>query len=627
MISQQLESPADPLAQSGAVGTDALADLGRFSGTPAEFWPLYLATLSQSLSVRRGLMLLRSTGAGWRAAYQWPVNGSGEAGDAAVILRLAEGAIALGVACDSSSPTAQAGAGLAARLRCVPDSAAVGTDAAALVLLCDGADTLPAAKLPLLRLAMETPEQFELQRRLRSVAGNAERLHEAIGLANRLGDEERFLGAGMMLCGELAARFGCDRVSLGWLDGDLVRLQAVSNIEKFDRSMAAAQALEDVMEEALDQDCEIVVPAPAPAPAHNAAVARSHLDYARTQGVGHLLSLPLRVGGQARAVLTAERRDTEFDEAQRWEMRLICELAASRLATLQQRERWVGARWADAVRNGLGRFWGVEHSLAKLAALSLLVALLVAAVLPWSYRIDAAATLRSDDMVFVPAPFDGFLREVHVEIGDKVAQGAATVGLDTRELLLEESMAAAEVSRFAREAEKAQAVWQLADMQIALARQHQSAARLELVRDRLAHAQLRAPMTGVVVEGELKKNLGGPVKKGDLLLKIARLDSTYVEVEIDQTDIHEAAPGRRGELAFVGRPDLKVALVIERIEPMSTMKDGRNFFLARARLDAEVQSWWRPGMGGTAKIDAGDRSLLWVLTHRSLRFLQRALWL
>jgi hypothetical protein len=623
VTSQQIESPANPLAWGGTQDIDALAALGQFTGTPAEFWPLYLATLSQSLSVRRSLLLLRSTGAGWRAAYQWPPNVSGQASDAVVILRLAEAAISLGVACGPSGQAAQAGTGLGACLRSVPANAAVGTDVAALVLLCDAADTEPAAKMPLLRLAVETPEQFELQRRLRSVAGNAERLHEALTLANRLGDEDRFVKAGMTLCGELAARFGCDRVSLGWLDGDLVRLQAVSNIEKFDRSMAAAQALEDVMEEALDQDCEIVVPAPA----NSAAVTRSHLEYARTQGVGHLFSLPLRVGGQALAVLTAERRDTAFDEGQRWEIRLICELAASRLGTLQQRDRWVGARWADALRSGLGRFWGVEHSLAKLSALSLLAALLAAAALPWTYRIDAAATLRSDDMVFVPAPFDGFLREVHVEIGDKVIRGAATVGLDTRELMLEESMAAAEVGRFAREAEKAQAIGQLADMQIALARQRQSAARLDLVRYHLAHAQLRAPMTGVVVEGELKKNLGGPVKKGDLLLKIARLDSTYVEVEIDQTDIHETAPGRRGELAFVGRPDLKVALVIERIEPMSTMKDGRNYFLARARVDAETQSWWRPGMGGTAKIDAGERSLLWVLTHRSLRFLQRALWL
>lgn len=618
MMDQQTESAVHSRAQGGTQALDALADLGRFSGPSAEFWPLYLATLSQSLSMRRGLLLLRSPGASWRAACQWPANASGQASDAGLILHLAEAAIAL-----AGAASGQAGAGLGASLRSLPSHAEAGTEAAVLVLLCEATDTLLAAKLPLLRLALETPEQFELRHTLRMVAGNAERLHEAVDLANRLGDEDHFVRAAMLLCGALAARFGCDRVSLGWLDGELVRLQAISNIEKFDRSMAAAQALENLMEEALDQDCEIVVPAPA----GSVAVARSHLEYARTQGVGHLLSLPLRVGGQPLAVLTAERRNTAFDEAQAWELRLIAGLVASRLGTLQQRERGLGARWADAARSGLGHFWGVEHSLAKLAALTSVAALLVAALLPWPYRIDAAATLRSDDMVFVPAPFDGFLRQVQVEIGDKVKQGAPTVSLDTRELLLEESMAAAEVGRFEREADKARALGQLADMQIALARQQQSGARLELVRDHLAHAQLRAPMTGVVVEGELKKSLGGPVKKGDLLLKIARLDSTYVEVEIDQTDIHETAPGRRGELAFVGRPDLKVALVIERIEPMSTMKDGRNYFLARARVDAEVQSWWRPGMGGTAKIDAGERSLLWVLTHRSLRFLQRALWL
>jgi multidrug efflux pump subunit AcrA (membrane-fusion protein) len=620
MIRDQVDATAASSARSASQPLEALADLGRFGGSPAEFWPIYLATLGQCLSVRRSLLLLRSPDAGWRAACQWPAQASGAPTDATVILSLAESSSAQA---GSSGLAAQAGVGLGARLRSLPEHAAAGSDAAALVLLCEGGDAALAARLPLLRLAVETTEQYAMGRRLLSVASNAERLHEAADLARRLGDEERFLKAAMTLCGELAARFACDRVSLGWLEGEQVRLRSVSNIEKFDRSMAAAQALEDVMEEALDQDCEIVVPAPA----DHAFVARSHLDYARAQGVAHVLSLPLRVGGQVRAVLTAERRLDPFDEAQRWEMRLSCELVASRLATLQQRERWLGARWADAAGQALGALWGVDHSLAKLITLSTVLAVLVAAVLPWSYRIDTAATLRSEEMVFVPAPFDGFLREVHVEVGDPVTQGTVTVGLDTRELLLEESMAAAEVARFGREAEKARAVGQLADMQIALARQNQFASRLELVRDHLSQAKLRAPMTGVVVEGELKKSLGGPVKKGDLLLKIARLDSTYIELEIDQTDIHEAAPGRRGELALVGRPDLKVALVIERIEPMSTMKDGRNYFLARARIDGPVQSWWRPGMGGTAKVEAGERSLLWVLTHRTLRFLQRTLWL
>lgn len=623
MISQQVNAADSASAGVTPQPLEALADLGRFGGPPAEFWPLYLATLGQSLSVRRSLLLLRSPDAGWRAVCQWPVQATGLATDAVMILRLAEATSSADGASGASGLSAQAGVGLGTRLRSLPELGTPGADAAALVLLCEGGDAAMAARLPILRLAVETPEQYALVRRLHSVAGNAERLHEAAGLARRLGDEERFLQAAMTLCGELAARFGCDRVSLGWLEGEQVRLQAVSHIEKFDRSMAVAQALEDVMEEALDQDCEIVLPAHA----GHAYVARSHLDYARTQGVPHVLSLPMRVGGQVRAVLTAERRLGHFDEAQRWEMRLVCELVTSRLATLHQGARWVGARWVDAARQGLGGLWGIDHSLAKLASLFTVTSVLVAAVLPWSYRIDAAATLRSDELVFVPAPFDGFLREVHVEVGDAVIQGVVTVGLDTRELLLEESMAAAEVGRFGREVEKARALGQWADMQIALARQNQFAARLQLVRDHLAHAQLRAPMTGVVVEGELKKNLGGPVKKGDLLLKIARLDSSYVELEIDQTDIHETAPGRRGELAFVGRPDLKVDLVIERIEPMSTMKDGRNYFLARARVEGPVQSWWRPGMGGTAKLDAGERSLLWVLTHRTLRFLQRTFWL
>jgi hypothetical protein len=38
------------------------------------------------------------------------------------------------------------------------------------------------------------------------------------------------------------------------------------------------------------------------------------------------------------------------------------------------------------------------------------------------------------------------------------------------------------------------------------------------------------------------------------------------------------------------------------------------------------EEWWRPGMTGICKINAGDRSLLWILTHRTVEFLRMALW-
>jgi hypothetical protein len=66
-------------------------------------------------------------------------------------------------------------------LRSLPELDAPACDAAALVLLCEGGDAALAARLPLLRLAVETPEHYALARRLHSVAGNAEPMARATG--------------------------------------------------------------------------------------------------------------------------------------------------------------------------------------------------------------------------------------------------------------------------------------------------------------------------------------------------------------------------------------------------------------------------------------------------------------
>ena len=625
-------------------GSARLAELAAFAGDAQAFWPAYLEAVALAFAARRVLLLARDAERGWQPNAQWPQGAPDQPGDALRILRLADGAVDETPWIESPSTGASASAevpapapAVAARLASdtlpagqdavvvilprppIPGAQAV--DAVMLVALADLAVSIPAQYARMRALAIQPPQQAATDPAHDAAAG-AERLYDVLQLSIRLGAETRFMRAALTFANELAVRFGCDRVALGWVKTRYVRLTAVSHVEKFDRRANASRELESAMEEALDQNIELAWPVEA----DSRTVVRAHETYARTQGSGHLVSIPLKVDQVAVAVLTLERRARAFDAREIWELRLIGEASARQLLHLHDTDRWLGARALARLVAWRDLMLGPSYTAWKLAGVGLAVLIAMLAILPWPYRIDTPIALRSKDILFIPAPFDGYLRSAHIEVGDAVRTGTLMVELDTRELVLEEAMAAADAVRYAREAEKAQAARQLADMQIALARQQQSASKLELIRHQLAHAQLRAPFAGVVVEGELKKNLGAPVRKGDLLVKLAHTGDTYVELEIDQADVHEVSIGMRGQFAFVGRPDLKYPLVVERIDPASAMREGRNVYLARARIEADFQPWWRPGMGGSARLEAGERSIIWLLTYRTVRYLRQVFW-
>jgi multidrug resistance efflux pump len=209
------------------------------------------------------------------------------------------------------------------------------------------------------------------------------------------------------------------------------------------------------------------------------------------------------------------------------------------------------------------------------------------------------------------------------------------VKLDTSDLELEEAAALADLSRYAREAEKARAEAErsggfrqasLADMRINEALAAQAQARLDLVRHRLKQATLKAPFDAVLVEGDLRQRIGSHVKQGDPLFKVARLDTLYVEAEIPERDVHRILEKSTGEIAFVTQPKLKFPVSIVRVEPAAFPKEGQNVFLARCSVEGAVQPWWRPGMSGVCKIDVEKRTLLWIISHRTVDFLRMFLW-
>lgn len=625
-------------AQALEDGLREMVRMRQLTGPAGEFWAGYLSAAAKITGATRGYLLLRDAAQPDRLKKlaEWSASGQGHASPAVqLFLR------SMGKTLEETVTQGQALLPLSGSLELATDFSV-----AALVPLPAGArehcvvaclveqTAVEQAResLARLRLVADVPAAYRQQREIEASRQEAERFASVLDTLVLVNQEKRFLSAALSLCNALATRFRCERVTLGWLDGGYVRLQAISRVDRFDKHMAAVKAIEVLMEESLDQDDEIVWPAPE----SSKLVAREHAQYSRDQSASNLCSVPLRGGGKPVAVLTCERAEGAFTEAELEQLRLAADQTSARLMELKRVDRWFGSRWAAAGREALAGLLGPEKTWAKLGVLAGAAGLVVLFLPIFNYRAEGSFILRSGDVAFLTSPFDGYISQSTTRPGDVVSSNAVLLKLDTSDLELEEANAVAEVNRYLREAEKARAdaerlraagrVVGLADMRINQALAEQAQKRLEILRFRLRQAELRAPFDSIVVEGDLRQRLGSPVKLGDPLFRLAKLNPIYVEAEIEENDVHEILEKSTGEIAFVTQPKLKFPIRIQRIEPAALPKEGKNVFVVRCELAGRIEPWWRPGMSGVCKINVEKRTLWWILTHRTADFLRLFFW-
>lgn len=603
-----------------------IARLRRFSGAPAEFWPAYLSAAAGLLGASRGILILKDhrPDGTWKKLSEWSHNGQPDRLALAFNRQLIE--IGETVQKDGTAlvPLEAASAAearhFAAAVRLVlnrPEETCVGA-----FLLPDADERQAREALIRLQLVADTPSAY-LQSHTASQSKNeVEKFAASLDVMTLLNAEKKFLGATLALCNAIATRYGCDRVSLGWIEKGYIQVKSISRTERFDRHMAAIKALELTMEECFDQDDEIVYPTPE----GTTFVNRDHEKFAKENSVEFLASIPIRADRTGLAVLTCERQSKPFSAAELQQLRLACDQAARRLSDLKERDGWIGVRTARGFRTQCAKWVGPEHTWAKVIAILGALALIVLIFGRFNYRVEGNFLLKSDAVAYLTAPFDGFIREVKVKPGDLLASSNVLLQLDTDDLALQEAEALAEQVRYQREAEKARATNGLAEMRIALSLGEQAKARLDLMRHRIAQSTIRAPFEGILVEGDLRERLSAPVKQGDALFKLTKLDGMYVEAEINQRDVHELKVGAEGEIAFVTQPKLKYRVKVERVYPAAFPKEGENLFIVRCQVLDAPADWWRPGMSGLVKLEAGRRSLFWILTHRTVDFLRLYLW-
>ena len=449
---------------------------------------------------------------------------------------------------------------------------------------------------------------------------------ERIASARVLNVQAAFLQATDFVAGQqalvaaVARHYQFDRVSLGWVERKAVVIQAISQNVVARLATEAMAPCAAAMYEALDQEAAVLWPALSNS---RPLIVFAHGQMARQSGAQALCTVLLATGGQCIGLLTCERDHDPIGEQMVDELQHLAAFLAPMLL--------LGHRAAHPMADAGVRLkrllpvGGSRRAMAGAAGAVGLVALLGLAGLEIDSRVSAPARVEGAVQRVLTAPADGFLLRVAVRPGDTVKADQILVELDDRDLSIERLRWATESDQEGRQATEALAREDRVQYAVHSAKAQQARAQLALADAQLSRFKVSAPFDGVVLQGDLTRSLGAPVRSGDTLMTVAPAGEYRVILEVDEYDISRLAGGESGVVSLAASSGAQIPVRITRVSPTSVVRDGRNVFEVEAQPLA-TDAALRPGFQGMGRIQAGQRSLWRIVAERPWLWLRQQLW-
>jgi Barrel-sandwich domain of CusB or HlyD membrane-fusion/GAF domain len=470
-------------------------------------------------------------------------------------------------------------------------------------------------------------EALPWARRSKDLSSDIARAASCLDLLAAVGAQSRLQGMAVAVANELATRLRCDRVSMGVVRRNgTVRLQAVSHSASFKRESRLVDAIENAMDEAIEQSRCVAYPL---LPTMERAVTIAHralAENAKASGAS-AMSVVLAGGrGELIGALTFERQRAEpFTDETLQLAEAIAALLGPQVSLQLRANRFVAGRVIDRIGDGYEALFGSRRPGLKLGAVGVIALALVLILAKGEHRVTAKSVLEAELQRAAVAPFEGFIRAAPVRAGDTVRSGDLLAALDDRDLVLDHLKWRAERDKLLQRHREALAKHDRNNLVVLEPQIRQAEAQLALAEEKLARARILAPFDGIVVSGDLSQMLGSPVEKGKTLFEIAPLNSYRLIVQVDERDVRYIAVGQSGTVALAGKPGDPLPMTLSKITPVTVAEEGRNSFRVEARL-LEHGLHLRPGMEGVAKIEAGRRSIVWIWMHPVVDWLRLAAW-
>jgi RND family efflux transporter MFP subunit len=419
---------------------------------------------------------------------------------------------------------------------------------------------------------------------------------------------------------ELRQRLDCARVAIGLVNNDSVKVTALSEAATFEKNTSLAKAYQHAMEEAYDHGkMELLKMSP------EIGHFPKHRELMQIAGSRSVISCPLFEGGRSMGILILESSDKAFDDTKLVWLDAFASMAAPIISQRKQAEQNGWVRLANGAKSILAKLFGPRYLVWKAAAASLVLLLAILLLVHIDYRVTAKTVIEGEIQRAVSAPFDGFVGSTYIRAGDTVKQGQLLATLDDRDLMIEKARWSSERDQYDNRLREAMATHDLSEVQVLSAQLNQAEAELNLVTKKIEYAHMVAPFDGLVVSGDLSQQVGAPVEVGKELFKIAPLQSYRVILQIDERDIRHIRLGQPGMLVITGIAGDPMPLTIQKVTPVATAEDGKNFFRVEASL-SNASTRLRPGMEGIGKVVTDRHSLWWVLIHSFTDWLTLTLW-
>jgi len=426
-----------------------------------------------------------------------------------------------------------------------------------------------------------------------------------------------------LVVNELATQLSVERVYLGRIANNHdFELVSVSHKIELDHRSNLTKSLYAVMDEAVSFQSTVLFTQQNknsidwPFPAHE--------ELLNSQQQQSICSLPLASNGHVFGVLVLQS-EQEISELAIQTLEAIAVLLAPIMQNKALEQRPLRKKIASAIKTKLYKIIGPEQIDSKVLTLSFASVVFAVMFMTMQFRVTADAFLEGSIQRSVVVAVDGYIEKSQVRAGDFVKQGDVLFELDDRDLVLEKQNWLSQKQQYYRQYRDALAKKERSQINVLKAQLGQANAQLALVEEKLKRVVAVSPFEGIVVSGDLSQMLGSPVTKGEVLFEIAPLESYRLIIEVDERDINQITQQQKGTLILSSASKESLAFQIDKITPIANSHDGGNFFRVESSL-LDVPVFLRPGMKGIAKIEVGQRNIVWIWTHNSFNRLRLWFW-